>query len=207
MSEMDPRQSRGMPNLVVAAPEWAPEVDARVTRIGMRIFMGADVFCFAAFFFAFFYLRALNNDYSWLPPGTTHPTRAIGALIVLLLLVCAGLYTLGARSVAKTSSTARTLFWLAFAAGVLCVVAQLYEFRNLGFDPQLGGGYPSVFVGLKGMLLAQLVGSLAWIGTHIAQAGPGGDTPARPASAVSFGNFLFFLTGISLIAYLVLYFV
>ena len=64
-----------------SAPEWAPEVDARLARVGMRILLGADVFFFAAFFFAFFYLRALNNDYAWLPEGTTHPTRAMGAII------------------------------------------------------------------------------------------------------------------------------
>src|ERR1700680_5322940 len=102
MSQLDPQQSRGMPNLVLPAEEWAPELDARVTRIGMRIFLGADVFFFAAFFFAFFYLRALNNDYAWLPPGTTHPTRAIGAIIVLLLVLCAAFYMLGARALGKT---------------------------------------------------------------------------------------------------------
>lgn len=200
-------QSRGLPNLVAMQPEWAPEVDARLTRVGMRILLGADVFFFAAFFFAFFYLRSLNNDNSWLPPGTTHPTRAIGALIVLLLVVSAALYVLGARWVARSHSTARVLFWLALVAGVLFFATQVYEFKNLGFDPQQGGGFPSVFVGLKGTLLVQVVGALFWLGTHIAQAVPTGDTTARPASAGSFGNFLVFLAGVSLVAYLVLYFV
>jgi len=195
-----------------SAPEWTPEVDARLARVGMRILLGADVFFFAAFFFAFFYLRALNNDYAWLPAGTTHPTRAIGAIIVLLLVLCAAFYMLGARALGKTPlakspSIARPLFWLALIAGILGGVVQLYEFRNLGFDPQLGGGFPSVFVGLKGGLLAQLVGALLWLGSHIAQARPLGDSAARPASAGMFGYFLIFLAGVSLVAYLVLYFV
>lgn len=208
MSQKDaPAQSRGLPTLVASEPEWAPDVDARLARIGTRILVGADVFFFAAFFFAFFYLRAMNNNDAWLPSGTTHPTRAIGALIVLLLMVCAGLYVFGARSVAASYSTGRTLFWLALVAGVLSCAVQFYEFRNLGFDPQLGGGYASVFVGLKGVLLAQVVGALIWLGTHIAQAVPTGDSVARPASAALFGNFLIFLAGVSLVAYLVLYFV
>jgi Heme/copper-type cytochrome/quinol oxidase, subunit 3 len=207
MSERIAPEKPGMPGLVVAAPEWAPEVDARLTRVGMWLFLGADVFFFAAYFFAFFYLRSMNNDYAWLPEGTTHPTRAIGALIVLLLVLCAAFYVLGARTVAKTPAASRLLFWLALAAGVLFCVVQLYEFRNLGFDPQLGGGYPSLFVGLKGVLLAQVVGSLLWLGSHIAQANPTGDSAARPASAAIFGNFLIFLAGVSLVAYLVLYFV
>src|ERR1700694_3290742 len=109
MSERGARERPGLPSLVVAAPEWAPEVDARLTRVGMRILLGADVFFFAAFFFAFFYLRALNNDYAWLPAGTTHPTRAIGAIIVLLLMLCAAFYVLGARALVGTPSTARTI--------------------------------------------------------------------------------------------------
>jgi heme/copper-type cytochrome/quinol oxidase subunit 3 len=196
-----------LPTVVVTAPEWEAAVDARLTRVGMRLFVGADVFFFAAFFFAFFYLRALNNDYSWLPAGTTHPTRAIGALIVVLLVACAGLYLLGARSAGTSPAMARLLFWLALLAGVLFVALQLYEFRHLGFDPKIGGGYPSVFVGLKGGMLIQVVGSLIWLATHIAQAKPAGDTNVRPESAARFGNFLLFLAGISLIAYLTLYFV
>jgi len=207
MSERVAPEQPALPNMVVSAPEWAPEVDARLARVGMRILLGADVFFFAAFFFAFFYLRALNNDYAWLPPGTTHPTRAIGAIIVLLLVLCAAFYMLGARAVATTPSTARTVFWLALIAGILCCVVQLYEFRNLGFDPQLGGGYPSVFVGLKGGLLAQLAGALIWLGSHVAQSKPLGDSAARPGSAGMFGYFLIFLAGVSLITYLVLYFV
>ena len=101
MSERVSPEKPAMPSLVVSAPEWAPEVDARLTRVGMRIFMGADALFFAAFFFAFFYLRALNNNYAWLPAGTTHPTRAIGAIIVLLLVPCTAFYWLGARAVAK----------------------------------------------------------------------------------------------------------
>src|ERR1700693_1590166 len=102
--------SMGMPALAARSPEWAPEVDARLARVGMRIWIVADVFFFAAWFFAFFYLRALNNNYDWLPPGTTHPTRAIGAIIVLLAIVAAGLYWAGARAIVMQRATARLFF-------------------------------------------------------------------------------------------------
>jgi heme/copper-type cytochrome/quinol oxidase subunit 3 len=206
-TKLEPESTRGMVARGVTVPEWAPDVDARVTRVGMMMLLGADVFFFAAYFFAFFYLRSMNNDYSWLPPATTHPTRFIGALIVVLLAACAFLYVLGARGVAKAPATARALFWLALLAGVLSIGVQIYEFRNLGFDPQQGGGFPSVFVGLKAVLMAQTVGALIWLATHIAQAVPTGDTAVRPQSAIFFGNFLLFLAGVSLVAYLVLYFV
>lgn len=199
--------SAGMPALVSRAPEWAPEVDARLARVGTWIWIGADVFFFVAWFFAFFYLRALNNDNSWLPPGTTHPTRAIGALIVLLVVISAGLFWVGARSLVAKPATARMMFWLALAAGILAFAVQIYEYRHLGFDPQLGGGFPSVFVGLKGVWLFQLVGAMFWLATHIAQARPNRDATIRPGSAAIFSNFMVFLAAIGLVSYLVLYFV
>ena len=188
---------------VAPAPEWAAEIDARLARVGTRIFVVADVFFFAAFFFAFFYLRLMNNNYQWLPAGTTHPTRGFGALIVALMIGTAVLYYFAMRNIA----TARGLLWLALIAGVLAIGVQVYEFRNLGFDPQQGGGYPSVFVGLKGALTFQFAAALLWLVTHIVQARPAGDLVARAETAASFVSFLFLLAGVGLIAYLVLYFV
>lgn len=200
------QHSRGLPNLVVSAPEWAPEVDAGLTRVGMWMFIGADALFFVAFFFAFFYLKALNNDNQWMSPWIFHPRRYIGGIIVVLLVVSAGLVFVAARSVARNPATARLLFWAALVIGVVAVGFQIYELKHLGFDPTLGHGYPSVFVGLKGALMVQVVGALLWLGTHIHQANPTGDTVARPASAVAFGYFMIFLAAISLVAYLVLYF-
>ncbi len=201
------QQSRGLPNLVASAPEWSTDVDARVSSVGMWIFMGANAMLFVAFFFAFFYLRALNNADNWMNIWTVHPRRYIGGIIVLLLVACAGLVVMGARSAAKAPSTARMFFWLALLAGVLCCGFQVYEFKHLGFDPQMGGGYASVFVGLKSVLMAEIVVAMIWLGTHIAQATPIGDTTARPASAAAFGNFLVMLAGVGVVAYLVLYFI
>ena len=207
MSERLAPEKPGLPTMVVAAPEWDPAIDARVARVGMWILLGAEVTFFAAFFFAFFYLRALNNNYSWLPPGTTHPTRFVGALIVLFLIVCAALYWFGARAVVASPASARLLFWLAMLAGVLCIATQVYEFRNLGFDPQMGGGFPSVFVVMKGALMVQVAGALFWLATHIAQAAPAGDSVLRPQSTRRFGVFLIFLAGMSLVTFVILYFV
>lgn len=198
--------SRGLPNLAAGAPEWAPEVDAGLSRVGTWIFIGADAMFFVAFLFAFFYLKSLNNNNLWMAHWYVHPRRYIGAAIVVLLVVCTALVVLGARSLAKSPASARLFFWVALLAGVLCVGFQVYEFRHLGFDPQVGGGYSSVFVGLKGVLMVQLVGALIWLGTHIHQANPTGDSTARPASAVVFGNFMIFLAGVSLVSFLVLYY-
>jgi heme/copper-type cytochrome/quinol oxidase subunit 3 len=198
--------SMGMPVLVSRSPEWAPEVDARLARVGTRIWIGADVFFFLAWFFAFFYLRALNNNHDWAPSGVGHPNRTIGAAILLLFVISAGLYWVGSRAIAAQSARARMLIWLALIAGILCIVVQMYEFQHLSFDPQLGTGYASVFVGLKAVWLFQLIGALFWVATQTAQMRPNGDAVIRPASSAIFGNFMVFLAGIGLVSYLVLYF-
>jgi heme/copper-type cytochrome/quinol oxidase subunit 3 len=202
-----PVLSRGMPSLIARSPEWAPAVDARLARIGMWMWIGADTLFFVAWFFAFFYLRALNNNHDFHTIWVVHPRRYMGGIIVLLIAATAGLFWLGARALANRRANGRTLLWLALVAGILCIGFQIYEFGHLGFDPQLGGGYPSVFVGLKGAWLVQVVGAVLWLATHVAQAKPGGDLTVRPAAAITFGYFLAFLAGINLIAYLVLYFV
>ena len=201
-----PPQSRGLPNLVTTSPEWSPEVDARVSGLGMWIFIGANAMLFVAFFFAYFYLRSLNNGNDWMPAWVVHPNRRIAGIMVLLLVAGAALVWLGTRSVAKSPGSARRLLWLALLAASLYIGFQIYEFNHLGFDPQFGGGYVSVFVGLKGVLLAEVVVAMAWLGTLIAQATPLGDATARPASAAAFGNFMVMLACVGVVAYLVLYF-
>jgi heme/copper-type cytochrome/quinol oxidase subunit 3 len=198
---------RGMPTLGTRSPEWEPEVDARLARVGTRIWIVADAFFFAAWFFAFFYLRALNNNNDWLPTGTPHPAKSYGAAIVVLAIVSAGLTWAGARALVTQLATARLYFWLALGAGILAFAFQIYEYRHLGFDPQLGGGYSSVFVGLKGVWLFQLTGAMLWLATHIAQSRPMGDATVRPRSVVSFANFMAFLAAVALVSYIVLYFV
>jgi heme/copper-type cytochrome/quinol oxidase subunit 3 len=199
--------SRGMPSIVARSPEWAPAVDARVVRIGTWMWIGADALFFVAWFFAFFYLRALNNNHDFQTIYVVHPRRYMGGIIVLLIVAAAGLYWLGSRALANRRPSGRIFLWLALVAGILCIGFQIYEFGHLGFDPQLGGGYSSVFVGLKGAWFVQLVGAVLWMGTQVAQSRAGGDMSVRPASAAMFSYFLAFLAGINLIAYLVLYFV
>jgi hypothetical protein len=55
--------------------------------------------------------------------------------------------------------------------------------------------------------MVQTAGALLWLGSLIAQSRPGGDMVLRRATAASFSMFLWFLAGVGLLAYLVLYFV
>ncbi len=180
-------------------------IDARVVSIGVWLFLAADVFYFAAWWFAYFYLRALNNNQAWIIQGLTRPNRAYG-LTVLLLAVGSALIFLFITRGTPRAMLARALGPAALILGAAACIFQGYEMWHLGFG-LTQGGYPSVFAGLTGSWLIELLFAVGWLATVAAQAGPAGDTVIRPESAANFGWILLFLAGVGVINYLLLYLV
>ena len=187
-----------------AATELAPE--ARAVSVGSWLFVAADAFFFAAWYFAFFYLRALNNNNAWMAAFDVHrPNRAIGTAVMLLVALSAAVYLLASRLVG-TGSTWRPLATIALVLGLAGGLYQAYEMWHLGFG-LTDGGYPSVFAGLTGTWVVQVLAAMVWLAGSVVQARPGGDTLLRPTSAVAFSRILGFLAVIGVISYILLYFV
>ena len=185
-------------------PEAEVALEARLVGLGVWLFLAADTFFFAAWWFAFFYLRALNNNAAWMFPGLNRPSKGFGLLVLALVVLTAGLYWL-------TRLTVRSVLlqWLASASlafGIAACLIQGYGMWNLSFG-LTQGGYPSVFSGLTGAWLIQLVFAVGWLATVVAQAGPAGDTRLRPYAAGSFGWILFYLAAVGVINYILLYLV
>ena len=67
-----------------------PEVHERNLWLGARVIAGTTIMFFAAFVFAYFYLRSLNNSNLWRPAGVDPPQR-YGLTIVLLFVISSGL--------------------------------------------------------------------------------------------------------------------
>ena len=61
----------------------------RNLSIGARVIAGTTIMFFAAFVFAYFYLRSLNNSHLWRPAGVDPPQR-YGVAVVLLFVASAG---------------------------------------------------------------------------------------------------------------------
>ena len=66
-----------------------PEVNERNLWIGARVIAGTTILFFAAFAFAYFYLRSLNNTGRWRPEGVD-PSQRYGLAVVLLFAASAG---------------------------------------------------------------------------------------------------------------------
>ena len=189
----------------IDVPEAELALDARVVGVGVWLFLAADLFFFAGWWFSYFYLRALNNNNAWIIEGLTRPNKAYGLVVLVLAAGSAVLYWLASR-VAVRSLLFGLLAPVSLVLGVAACLFQGYEMWHLGFG-LTQGGYPSVFVGLSTSWLIQLVFAVVWLATVNAQLGPARDTTLRPHAAASFSWILLFLAAVGVVDYLLLYLV
>ena len=144
-----------------------PEVMARNLRIAAHLWASATAFFFVAFLFAYFYLRALNQQGLWHPHHVKAPV-VLGTLIALSIAGSAVCAVLGARRLRGGDERG----WLglgaaAFCLGLLVVVLQIVEYATIGFGPT-DGGFASVFLGWTGLYMFFVLGSLFWLETLLA---------------------------------------
>lgn len=189
------------------APGIAAEVvlDRRVIEVGTWLALAADTFFWAAWWFSFFYLRALNNDQAWTANGVGPPSRGFG-LVVLGLVVCMALTYWFTATVAVRSFVFSLLAPVSLVFGIAAVLFQAYGLWHLGFG-LTQGGYPSVFAGTTGAWVIHLLFAVGWLATVVVQARPLGDTAVRPYAAGTFRWILLYLAGVGVINFILLYLV
>ena len=180
-------------------------LDARLVAVGTWLFLAAQLFLFAAFWFAFFYLRALNNNQAWRAQGVGPPSKGYGAVVLILAVLTAATYFVGSRQASRTFLF-RLLTPVALVFGIATCLFQAYEMWHLGFG-LTDGGYPSVFSGMTAAWLLQFVGTTVWLASVVTQTGPAGDTMIRRQPAASFAWVLLFLAAIGIVNYILLYLV
>ena len=188
-----------------AAAEAEARLDTRLVAVGTWLFLAADLGFFVAWWFAFFYLRAINSNQSWRPQGLEPPSKGYGTVVLVLAIGMAFSYVIA------SGRPTRTLWFriftpVALVYAIATCLFQGYEMWHLGFG-LTQGGYASVFAGLSGAWLIQVLFATAWLATIVMQARPNGDTLARRQPAASFAWILLFLAAICTVNYVLLYFV
>jgi heme/copper-type cytochrome/quinol oxidase subunit 3 len=125
------------------------------------------VFFFIAFFFAYFYLRSLNNGGMWRPKHVD-PSLTLGTLFTACVVASAVLIWLAlqdhraGRRPAWRRKGAATLGLLLAALGL-----QIAEWSTQGFGPT-DGGYASVYVGWTAFMFVFVFGTFYWLETVFA---------------------------------------
>jgi heme/copper-type cytochrome/quinol oxidase subunit 3 len=155
-----------LPGRAASQPEPAgpldepPEVNERNLWIGARVIAGTTILFFAAFVFAYFYLRSLNNTGRWRPDGVDAPDR-YGAAIVFLFAVSAASLVYAAQ-VAHRNRAWLVAAGASLALGLVGCVVQAFEYAHLGFGP-LDGGYASVFIGWTVFFAVFVLFTMFWV--------------------------------------------
>lgn len=203
-----------------------PEVMARNINVGTRLLCAAMVSFFGAFLFAYVYLKERDADAVWRPAAVKVPIgTGIGVLACILvsaLVMAIALDALHRRGEGAFRGPAAISLLLIYAAlGVQC-----YQWATLPFGPG-SGPYASVFVAWTGFYAGvALLTAIYWLQTMVTgsyltrhvppgpvvsvagQTGGEGAISARiGVEAQSFAFYWYFLAGVQVVTFLLLYIV
>lgn len=147
--------------------EEPPEVMARNLRVAAHLWSSATVFFFAAFLFAYFYLRSLDSS-SAFRPKHVDPSLTFGTLATAALVGAAALLRLGlADHRAERRPAWRVKGGVALGLLLLAIVFQVVAWTTQGFGPT-DGAYASVYVGWTALLSVFVLGLAFWVETTLA---------------------------------------
>ncbi len=145
---------------------------------GARLAIGALSFLFAAFAFAYFYLRSLNSNQMWHPAGFKGPQPWAGAVIMAMVVVSA----IAQTAVLQRIKAGNKADWqrgavVALVLGLAAAGLQIWQLLNLPFFPG-SAGFASVFTGFTPVFLVVVLAAMIWLETLIMR--------SRPIPAISF---------------------
>lgn len=208
-----------------------PEILGRNLVSAGHLLASATAFFFLAFVFAYFYLRSLDSAGMWKPKGVD-ASIAWGTVVTACIVASAALVRLGLRDhVADRRAAWRTKGAAALALGVAALVLQVVAWTQQGFGPA-DGGFASVYFGWTAFLFLFVLCAMFWLETVVAmsfryrgwQAGERKVAPGEAsgdayreghdirdpvslvrAELVALAFYWTFLTGIAVLAWIVLY--
>jgi heme/copper-type cytochrome/quinol oxidase subunit 3 len=130
---------------------------------GSRLAIGGLVFLFAAFAFAYFYLRSLNSAGRWANTGYHAPSMLLGTIIMLAVLTSAGVHAYGlSRIKAGYKKVWQVCGLVALVLGLGAIATQIVELIYLPFPPG-SSGFASVFTGFYPVFVVVLLSAMIWL--------------------------------------------
>ena len=149
----------------------------RVTRemsgpiLGMVLFVASEAMFFAAFFGAYFTIRA--SSAVWPPKGIPHLKLDIASALTVVLVSSSVVLQLGVRS-ARTGNARAVMVRLAttIALGVVFLALQLYDYSQLGFGVK-DGVFGTLFYVMTGLHMAHVFGGVVFLSLVFGQAASG----------------------------------
>jgi heme/copper-type cytochrome/quinol oxidase subunit 3 len=150
---------------IVEAEE--PEVLSRNLVSAAHLLVSATAFFFLGFFFAYFYLRSVNNAGLW-KPKHVDASIAWGTIVVACIVVSALLVRLGGVDQAAGRREAfRLKGAVALILGVAALGIQAAAWTQQSFGPA-DGGYASVYFGWTAFVWLFVLFTMFWLETTLA---------------------------------------
>ena len=144
-----------------------PDVLSRNLVSAGQLLASATVFFFVAFFFAYFYLRSVNNAGMWKPKhvdaSVTWGTIVTACIVASAMLVRLGLadHRAGNRRAWRQKGAG------ALALGIAALALQAAAWTQQGFGPA-DGGYASVYYGWTAFVWLFVLGTMFWLEATLA---------------------------------------
>src|SRR5438093_9129956 len=154
-----------------AAPESRTVKEASGPILGMVLFVASEAMFFAAFFGAYFTIKAASSV--WPPHGIPAPKLGVPAVATAMLVSSSFALQAGVRAIRR--GDARTLerwLGLTIALGVGFLVLQLRDYAHTGFSVH-DGIYPSLFYVMTSLHMAHVFGGVLFLSLVLAQSRTG----------------------------------
>ncbi len=145
--------------------------------LGMVLFVASEAMFFAAFFGAYFTIRAASSE--WPPKGTPHLEVGIATVLTVVLVSSSVVLQFGLRAI-RTRGPRRAMVWLGatIVLGISFLLLQLYDYSQLGFGVK-DGTFGTLFYVMTGLHMAHVFGGVVFLSLVFGQAGAGLLSPAR----------------------------
>jgi hypothetical protein len=197
------------PQQGVVLPREPIEFKTRPLWAAARLWCGAVTFFFAAFVFAYVYLRSLDVNHGWIIGKHVSASGGLGAAVMGLILLSAVLWRVGYMRRDDTIATGTVAIVLA----IIAVVLQFVQYTTLGFGPA-SGGYASVFIGWTITYILSAICGIYWIETQVAtlwrasKREVSDDEEAVMRAGVEASSFFWaYFAGIGVLTFIILYLV
>ncbi len=145
--------------------------------LGMVLFVASEAMFFAAFFAAYFTIRA--NAKTWPPPGIPHLKIDIASILTVILVASSVVVQLSLRAIRDGNRRRATVFLgSTIALGAVFLLLQLYDYSQLGFGVK-DGTFGTLFYVMTGIHMAHVFGGVVFLSLVFSQALRGQLSPSN----------------------------
>jgi heme/copper-type cytochrome/quinol oxidase subunit 3 len=174
-----------------------------VMQTALLLVLGTETALFVTLVMTYLFMRSGGSTWTFTPP--TSLDTAIAGANTLVLLASAVIVRSAHRAIQRDrTGLLEVLLLIAFVLGGIFVAGQIFEFRHSGLSLR-DFSFGAAFFALISFHAAHVLAGMVFLGLNLARA-HAGDFNARRHTAITAGTwFWYFVTGVWVVLFAVLY--